>query len=716
MRNRYSSTVLAGLAALLCILQHVAAQEDILQKATAVDGDATASRVWFQDIQAPLIITDAEAAALCQAVYGGLQRGEIPETSVGSLPGADRPRAFFLSWTDGKTSARTRVGLDSSAAAALQDVCRQANASLPSPRNMAWLKLDIVQQGEAVANFNPRASRLPLPSLVGLTFGPAAGFEFLPEQLVAWDMISPQNQLNVPAISERVIGEEHGRYLSDTEKLAEVGRWAALSTYAGGQKVCLFEAQSYLYDGTACIPLFRGHPLHDNVSVEELRQAASAAGDRLVEYGTDRGLFACSLPEWELGKPQEPEPRDYASALLALVRLHQATGDERYLKTAERTAACLAAAVRPYGGNPRAGCLPELERVDARAGVEAQARLSLTTTNALAVAALCEFSAAAKTETYHAALAMLAQHLVLQLQPDGSVLEAREVPSQRIVAAPESAAAAACLLAFAELYEAVARDVFLTHAKSVAARLRQASLDSAAMDDLPRDAWLLEALDRLYTFTRDASLKDTVGRLTLAAVLDQSRTVDVPDSYGAVGGRPSALPAADRSRLLAIGARLLHDLGQTEGANTLLGDVRPFVLFQMQTRITPATAMYLPEPSRYLGLFRDHVLDVGFELRGQAAEILSLLSLVRALESVGRNNLPEELAVQKTLAEARALARRWPRVLTPALAASAAQAAPGQTVEFRDVGSQTLTVRPRTGKGKLRKNESPFVPVQPAKR
>jgi hypothetical protein len=699
-----------------CGLQRAAAQDDGLRKATAVSADATVTGAWFQDIQAPLAITDAEAAALCQAVYDGLRRGVTPDTRVGALPGADGPRAFFLSWTDGKTSARTCVGVGASAAAALEQACRRVSESTPAPRNMAWLKLDIVQHGEAVTNFSPRTSRLPLPSLVGLTFGPGAGFEFLPEQLVAWEMVNPLNEINVNYISERVLGEEHGRYLSEPERLAEIGRWAALSNYAGGQKVCLFEAQSYFQDGSGCIPLFRGHPLYSNVSVEELRGAATAAGDRLVEYGTDRGLFACSLPEWELGKPQEPEPRDYAVAVLALVRLQQLTGEARYLKTAERAVSCIAAGVQPYGGTPRAGCLPELERVGTKAGVDAQARLTLTATNALAAVALCEFSAAAKTERYHGALAMLAQHLVLQLEPDGAVVEAREFPSQRVAAVPGNEATAAALLAFASLYETVAREVFLTHAKSIATGLRKRSLDAAAMDNLPRDAWLMEALDRLFTFTRDASLKEPVGRLALAAVLDQSRSVDFADGYGAVADRPSALPAADRSRLIAVGARLLHDMGQTEGIDDLLGDARPFVLFQMQTRMTPPTAMYLPEPGRYLGLFRDHVLDVGFELRGQAAEILSLLSLVRALECVGRQNLPEDLAVQKSLAEARALATRWPRYLTPRLAASAAQAAAGQNVEFHDGGSQTLTVRPRTGKGKLRKNESPFVPVQPAKR
>ena len=413
MRNRHVTAALCGVLLSLGWSPRVAAQDEALQKTTSVAGDAPTVGVWFQDIQAPLVITDAEGAVLCQAVYSGLQRGVPLETALGSLPGADRPRAFFLSWSDGRISARTRVGVGSSAAAALQEVCRQASESKPSPRNMVWLKLDIVQHSEAVTNFSPRASRLPLPSLVGLTFGPDVGFEFLPEHLVAWEMVNPLNEINVHYISERVIGQEHGRYLADQEQLAEIGRWTALSNYTGGQKVCLFETQSYFHDGTACIPLFRGHPLYSNVSVEELRGAARAAGDRLVEYGTDRGLFESTLPEWELDKPPEPEPRDYAVALLALVRLHQATGEARYLKTAERAAAYLAAAVQPYGGTPRAGCLPEFARVDAKARALARPRFALTATNALAVAALCEFSAAAKTEAFHPALAMLAQHLVL---------------------------------------------------------------------------------------------------------------------------------------------------------------------------------------------------------------------------------------------------------------------------------------------------------------
>jgi hypothetical protein len=677
--------------------------------------------LWFQDIQTPLRLGDAEALTLCQAVYTALKRGTPPDTAIGSLPGADTPRAFFLSWSDGTTSASTHLGMGPTAADALREACRRAQASTPALQHLLWLKLDVVQRGEAVTNFSPRQSRLPLPSLLGLAFGPAAGFEFLPEHLISWDMVDPTSQMSIHYITERVIGQEYARYLPESERLPALSRWTALTSHLGGQKACLFEPQSYFFDGSTCTPLFRGHPLGTEVAVAELRQSATAAGDRLVEYCTEQGLFECPLPEWELGQPKDAEPRDQAEAILALVRLHQATGEERYLAAAQRAGTCLAAAVVPYGGSPRAGCLPEIETVSAAPRVEAQARLTLTATNALAVTALCELSSAAKTQAYHPVLAMLAQHLVLQLQPDASVVQARQFPSQQLHPLVESESAATTLLAFMALYESVAREVFLTHAVNVASWLRRTALAAEEMDGLPRDVWLMEALDRLYTFTRDEGLKEPVGRLALAASLDQSREVDYPDAYGAVSGHISALPAADRSRLIAIGARLLHDLGQPEISENLLGEARPYVLFQLQTRITPPVAMYLPEPHRYLGLFRDHVLDYGFELRGQAAQILSLLALARVLEQLGRNTLPADIAVDKGLVEARNLLSRWPRYLTPRVAALAAQETAGQTIEFHDLGSQMLTIRPpeaegKPGKtGKRQRQRSPFVPIQPAK-
>jgi len=676
---------------------------------------------WFQDIQTPLVLDDPAAVALCQAVYAALKGGVVPQTGLGSLPGGDAPRAIFLSWSDGKVPACTRVGVGGTATAALEEACRAAQASSPSPRDLLWLKVDIVQHGEAVNNFSPRQSRLPLPSVIGLSFGPGAGFMFLPEQLVSWDMVDPNSQLSVHYVTERVIGQEYGRYLPEDQRLPALGRWSALISHLGGQKACLFETQSCFFDGAAGMALFRGHPLDRNVTVAEVRQAATEAGDHLAKYCTDRGLFECPLPEWELGKPQGAEPRDQALAILALVRLHQATGEARYLKAAGRAGSSLAAAVVAYGGSPRAGCLPEVETLSETGGVQAQARLTLAATNALAVTALCELSGAAATDDYHPAMAMLAQHLILQLQPDGSVVPARQFPSQQIHVLVETESSPAVMLAFTALYETVAREVFLSYAKQVAACLRKRVLDSPEMDALPRDVWLMEALDRLFTFTRDGGLKETVGRLALAATLDQSRDVDFPDGYGAVADQVSALPAADRSRLLAIGARLLNDMGQPESTDNLLGEARPFVLFQLQTRITPPVAMYLPEPRRYLGLFRDHLLDYGFELRGQAAQILSLLALSRELERLGRNNLPEDLAVQKTLADARSLASRWPRYLDPQVAAMAAQETAGQTVQFHDLGSQMLTIRPPGTKGKPGKpgksdrQRSPFVPVQPVK-
>lgn len=672
-----------------------------------------AETLWLQAITQPLAISDADGVALCQALHEGLRQGSVPVTGIGALPGADGPRALALSWSDGHNAARTCFGMGPNAAAALEQACRKALDSTPSPRALRWLKVDIVQQGQAVANFSPRQSHLPLPSLIGLSFGPVAGFDFLPEQLMAWEMVDPSGQLAVHAISERVLGQEVGRYRSATERLQDLGRWTAITSFTGGQRVCLFETRSFMHDGTQAWPLFRGHRLYGNATADDLRAMALETGNRLLEMCGPTGLFASALPEWELGKTPGAMPRDYALAILALVRLHQATGEAAYLKAAERAAPRLAAAVRPYGRTPVAGCLPEMQDIAASRGVVAQAQITSTLTNALAVVALCELSEPLHTESFHPVLAVLAQHLILQLQPDGTVVSAREFPTLDLCPELGGEASGAVLLAMASLYGCVAREVFLGHAQAVAGGLQRHRLQPAEMDELPRDVWLLEGLDRLFTFSRDESLVASAERLALAALLDQSRDVAFPDGYGAVAGELSALPAADRSRLLAVAARLLRDRGRSEAASTLLAEVRPYVLFQLQSRLTPAEALYLATPTAYLGLFRDHVLDIGLELRGQATQILSLLALSGELQRHGLSAFPADLAVDRTLAAARAQADGATRFLTPGLAAGAAMEGPGQTIEFRDVSQGILTIRPRGAKGGRGDDRSPFVPVRP---
>ncbi len=674
---------------------------------------AVAEAPWLQSITQPLAIGDAEGVALCQALHEGLRQGRVPATGIAGLPGADRPRAIALSWSDGRSAARTCFGMGPDAASALEQACRKALESTPSPRGLRWLKVDIVQRGQAVSNFSPRQSRLPLPSLIGLSFGPVAGFDFLPEQLMAWEMVDPSGQLRVHAISERVLGQEVGRYRSTTERLQDLGRWTAITSFTGGQRVCLFETASFGHDGTQAWPLFRGHRLYENVTAAELRGMALEVGERLLGMCGPDGLFASALPEWELGKTQGAMPRDYALALLALVRLHQATGEAGYLKAAERVAPRLVSAVRRYGRAPVAGCLPEMQDLPGSQGVVAQAQITSTLTNALAVVALCELSEALRSEAYHPALALLAQHLILQLQPGGTVVSAREFPSLDLCPELGGEASGAVLLAMASLYGSAAREAFLGHAQALAGGLLQHRLQPAGMDDLPRDAWLLEGLDRLFTFSRDEALVASAERLALAALLDQSRDAAFPDGYGAVAGDVSACAAADRSRLLAVAARLLHDRGRSEAAAALLAEVRPYVLFQLQSRLTPAEVLYLATPADYLGLFRDHVLDIGIDLRGQATQVLSLLALSGELQRRGLDAFPADLAVERTLAAARARPADSTGFLTPGLAASAAMEGPGQVIQFRDVSQGILTIRPRGAKGGPGDDGSPFVPVRP---
>ncbi|MBN2451783.1 MAG: hypothetical protein JXR77_15450 [Lentisphaeria bacterium] len=672
--------------------------QDPVRQSAPVSAPGSLGEPWFQDIQEPLAWTREAGQALCRSVFDGLRNRSLPATALGSFPGGMAPRAVFLSWSDGQTTARSAFGVGESAETALAQAFDRALSAGAGGGSAAWVKVDVVQHAEATGGFVTRESRLPLPSLLGLTFGPATTFVFLPEQLVAWNMVDPMHRLTIHHISERLLAEHDWQ---------RAGRWLAVANYTGGQRICLFETESFFCAGGVAVPLFRGHPLYDNPTVTELLAAARAAGDRIADYCRKDGTFQCDLPEWEPGRTGPASPADQALAVLALVRLHRATGEKTYLEAAIRAAGSLARNIRPYGTSPRAGCLPEPEEVEDSGGVVGAREITKLSSNALVLTALCEVSEALGDGSLEVPLAMLARHLALQMQPDGTMVGSRRLPSHKVGGVAEADAVGTAVLALAQLYGAVARPTFLAQAERACTRLRTQILDTVAMEGLPRDAWTLEALDRIFTFTRDRTLGTTVQRLAMAALLDQNREPDILDEYGAVGTHPSATVAADRTRLLAVAAALLHDLGQRDAATNLLAEMRPYLLYQLQARIEPASAMYLPRPAEAVGLFRDHLRDYGFALRGQASQVLSLLALTRTLQSTERETLPEDLQVAKSLNRARAAATRFPRYLSPRLAATAASPVATRGVEYHEAGSETFTIVPIPDKDPAKPGRQP---------
>jgi len=141
--------------------------------------------------------------------------------------------------------------------------------------------------------------------------------------------------------------------------------------------------------------------------------------------------------------------------------------------------------------------------------------------------------------------------------------------------------------------------------------------------------------------------------------------------------------------------------------------------------MTGVESMYLPEPQRYPGLFRDHVRGHGFDLQSQYVQISSLCELVKAmkrmkLESLQSDSLLASKRLDTELQAARASLERYPLLLGDfdGTLQRHVVVLPGRTAEPRSGEPVVVPARdwdaPLPGAGGTRQRTIPVVrPVQP---
>jgi len=628
---------------LLCLL--VLASASALGKPPPAARDVGAppeDELWFGAIREPLVLSESTAEELARAVYSGLRTGEFSGDFLKALDVEAGPRALLISWSDGTRRAAVHAGVGNGLWEAAEAAFAKATAAGKPGKELRWLKLDVVQSAHRSNQFVARQSSLPLPSLIGIAFSSVSGFAFLPEQLVSVDLIDSERRLNIHRIAQEFFARE--------DQIADLGKWSSISSYGGPQWVTLFESQSFFYDGARLTPLFRGHRLVDTATAADLLEAARQAGRFLLQWCNEDGEFVVKLWEWQTGPDDRELRREHAGAILALVELHAATGDAEFLAGAERAARHLLGSLQPCDQEGKAGCLVENSR-------------SRLDANALAVLALLRLGEEARTTRYNKAVARLGHYLLRQRQPGGALVGERSHPSGRIRATAAVSASALGVAAFARLYEKAGRPVFRDSAREALDSLLTTHVKNREMGQLPQDEWLLEAMDMLFTFSRDPALVQQTERIALGIVASLTLTPDFPDLFGSVARHPSATAAASRTHALAIASRLLHDAGRDIAADKLRQDLQPALAFQLQAQIDAPAAMYLSRPQKYVGAFRDHLRDFGFAMHCQHVQVLSLLAVRKLLAELPGGALPPDERLVEARMRARTVLNRFPRYL-----------------------------------------------------
>ena len=188
-------------------------------------------------------------------------------------------------------------------------------------------------------------------------------------------------------------------------------------------------------------------------------------------------------------------------------------------------------------------------------------------------------------------------------------------------------------------------------------------LKRADIQQYPISPWLAEALICHYRNGGDYMAEMT----RLAVVADAARDARpiLADSYGVVKDWPSMTAAAEYSWVLSALAERFARRGEADRAKAMLHSALPYLVFQMQGQMDFPTASALARPKYYIGFFRDHLEDFGFDLNGQTTQMLSLLRLHQIVKENYGGEIPKDEAekVNREIKDLREMVDVHPSVL-----------------------------------------------------
>ncbi len=687
---------------------------------------------WFDHVTEATALSEAALGELAQKTYAGLKSGLSLKELTALAPEEHKPRVIFISIGGMSWPGRTYFGTGYSFATAWANVMdillanekvyaveakKEAEANirdtkaknlpvtkaqkerLADPAAWNWLRLDIVQAAQPAVNFSPDSSIIAMTSLAGLAFGPDVGYAFTPAQLSGRFMMTDSHTLNKVQV---------GNIIAETFNLGALQAWMKVANAEGGQRICLFECDSYFTEGGPAKRLYRTHSKPALPLPEQCLAMATACGKQLcANIDKENGQFLRPFPEWFFSAKEKEEPAMLAELVLALARLSEVTQDATYSDTALFVTRALMRSIVKLGENSENSVLTEPEPLPEGSSQDPRPIAKLRT-NAMACLALSAMAHVRKTTEFDATRFALARYVLAQYQEGLGFVQARHFPSGQLYTEEEISlygeveAEAIAITAVQEVSRQLHNGEFQLIADSVLEDFLENRLRTLSIEEVQMTPWLAEALSQHYS--RGSDNREQMARLSLLAPVSANLNPLFPDLFGSPVRLPSCTTAAEFSLLLMKASSWFRKIGKTAEAKEAFQGALPFILYQTSGYMDLAAAHAMASPESYIGFFRDNVEAFGFDLGGQTTQIFSLLALREELMALGDGQYPEHKALQDKL---EALWKTWdvhPTVLTAGLVTNDMVG-----LKTRETAGDVSLVSEKTYQFKGDKNDRPVV-------
>jgi hypothetical protein len=558
--------------------------------------------VWFEDVRSGIVLSGPDAEAVFRFIAREMAQARDVSAPLPDALQKDRsPRVVFLSAGDGDSPVRVAIGTGRGLAPALKAAIFRltGGTKLPPP---SWLKLDVVQKVGRPTRVTPDTPLQITPSLQGIAFGRRPGVAFLPEQLVARQLVGGNRKLRVDAAN---------RYL---RHLAPKDTAHRLAPQSGRWTIRVFTATSFFHDGRQTLRLFRGHRFPGRVAREEALESARAGGEYLRRSVGPDGRFAY------LYRPKSNRTTSaynlvrHAGTAYSMFDLYGTTRDPQLLEAAVRANNYLLRRVRPYKGRKDVACVPERGRIKL-GGV------------ALALLALTKQIEVTGDRTHLPLARRLGRYIQSSQRSSGEFISSRYYPGGQTRPRASEYYPGEAVLALLRLYALDKQTTWLNTAERGARYL----IEVRDRANLIEDHWLLYALNELYRFRPRPMYLRHAMRIAQAIRGSQNRGTAQPDHLGSYHGRRST-PTATRTEGLMAAYRLALDHGSKNQARSIRDTIYLNVAFQLRTQFRPESVLYLRDLKRSLGGFHESLTSFDIRIDYVQHNISGLLEVYRFLK------------------------------------------------------------------------------------
>ena len=564
---------------------------------------------WFSGDLREARLTAMELEALADAAWAAAAGRALPELPERIRRDAEQ-RIVFVSVSDGQSAARVAMGAGKGFSAALASAAAAVRRRMPAESRPAWVKLDVVSQAR---RFDPVGGDESLRldrSLWGLALDREAQAAFLPEELVAKAVIDNKGAACPEALTA---------CLERSQAAKHPAQWAEDALKRAGWR---FSTSAVFTDGRKLTHLYRGNPQFVELSAESLLTAARNAGEYLIRSVAKDGKFAYSYYPKSGKEAQSYNMLRHAGTVWAMLQLYKTTLTPELRRAAERAIGYLLGSVKPAPG-------------DARAAVVVEAGEVKLGGNALALLALAEHAELTGDRRHLGVMRQLARWMIgVQAAGGRFAVHKMSYPAGEPHLLVSAYYPGEAIFALARLYGIDPQEEYLDAAEKNALFLINTRDGRVLPGKLPHDHWLCYGLDELYRRRKKPVFLEHVDRISRAIVQAQVRDgAPHPDWYGCFLGRPRSSWATTRTEALCAAWRLARDFGKPLQPEMLAQAVRAGTRFSLRTQFVPPSAMYVQDPPRCLGGFRESLTN--YEVRidyvqHSIAAILGCLAVVQA--------------------------------------------------------------------------------------